>query len=86
MKRRLESETKKELHKYFNGDIRIHVNLCIMSVDIYFYDSTVYHTSVLLPPEIPYSKTLAKEIAYWVIDEYLMVQLKYKDAMPEKYF
>ena len=86
MKRMLEHETKKVLHQYFNGDIHVHVNLCIMSVDIYFYDSTVYHTSVLLPPEIPFTKTLAKEVAYWLIDEYTLVQRRHKGTMLEKYF
>ena len=86
MKRRLERETKKELHQYFNGDIHVHVNLCIMTVDIYFYDSTAYHTSVLLPPEIPFSKALAKGVAYWIIEEYMGVQWKHMDTMPEKYF
>lgn len=86
MKRRLERETKKELQQIFNGDIHVHVNLCIMTVDVYFYDSTVYHTSVLLPPEIPFSKILAKEVAYWIIDEYMCAMKKHKDTMPEKYF
>lgn len=66
----LETIITNKLQDLFKGDVHVKQKGNALIVDVYFYDSSVFHTSVLIPQEMTITPKLCNDLAYSVIKEY----------------
>ena len=59
------------LQHIFKGDVHVKQKDNVLIVDVYFYDSSIFHTSVLIPQEMPISSKLCNDLASCILNEYL---------------
>lgn len=59
-----------KLQDLLKGDVHVKQKGNVLIVDVYFYDSSVFHTSVLIPQEMTITPKLCNDLAYFIIEEY----------------
>lgn len=68
----LETIITNKLQRLFNGDVHVKQKDNVLIVDVYFYDSSIFHTSVLIPQEMPISSKLCNDLTSCIFNEYLL--------------
>lgn len=66
----LETIITNKLQGLFKGDVHVKLKDNVLIVDVYFYDSSVFHTSVSIPQEIAITPKVCNDLAYYIIEEY----------------
>lgn len=66
----LETMITNKLQDLFKCDVHVKQKGNVLIVDVYFYDSSVFHTSVLIPQEMAITPKLCNYLAYSIIKEY----------------
>ena len=68
----LETIITNKLKYLFKGDVHVKQKGNVLIVDVYFYDSSSFHTSVLIPQEMPINPKLCKDLTSCIINDYLL--------------
>lgn len=68
----LETIMTNKLQYLFNGDVHVKQKDNVLIVDVYFYDSSLFHTTVLIPQETAITQKLCKYLASCIINDYLL--------------
>ena len=68
----LETIMTNKLQYLFNGDVHVKQKGNVLIVDVYFYDSSIFHTSVLIPKETTITPKICKDLASCIINDYLL--------------
>lgn len=66
----LETIITKKLQDLFKGDVHVKQKGNVLIVDVYFYDSSIFHTSVLIPQEMAITPKICNDLAHFIIKEY----------------
>lgn len=68
----LETIITNKLQYLFNGEVHVKQKGNVLIVDVYFYDSSLFHTSVLIPQETAITPNLCKDLTSCIINDYLL--------------
>ena len=68
----LETIITNKLKYLFKGDVHVKQKDKVLIVDVYFYDSSSFHTSVLIPQETTITQKLCKYLTSCIINDYLL--------------
>ena len=67
----LETIIKNKLHDIFKCDVHVKQKGNALIVDLYFYDSSLFHTYVLLPQEMDITSKLCNDLTSCIINDYI---------------
>lgn len=68
----LETIITNKLQDLFKGDVHVKQKGVVLIVDVYFYDSSIFHTSVLIPQEMTITPKLCNDLTSCIINDYIL--------------
>ena len=68
----LETIIANKLKYLFKGGLHVKQKGNVIIVDVYFYDSSSFHTSVLIPQETGITPKLCNDLVSCIINDYLL--------------
>lgn len=68
----LETTITKKLQDFFKGEVHVKQKCNVLIVDVYFYNSSSFHTSVSIPEEIYITPKLCYDLTSSIINDFFL--------------